>query len=130
MNLQLAGAGVVLVLTGLVHSVFGERLVFRRLRTAGALVPTHGGSALREPHVRILWATWHALTAIGWALAALLFWYAYETPPMPAPVGLAVVGGTMASSLLVLIGTKGRHPGWLALLAAAVLTLLGMPRLA
>lgn len=127
MNSLLAGAGAVLVVTGLVHSVFGERLIFRRMRRAGSLIPTDGGSALREPHVRILWATWHALSVIGWALAALLLWYAHEVPPMPAPLGWAVFGGTTGSSLLVLVGTKGRHPGWIALLAAAVLTLLGMP---
>jgi hypothetical protein len=127
MNLPLAGAGAVLVVTGLVHSVFGERLIFRRMRRTGALIPTEGGSALREPHVRTLWATWHALSAIGWALAVLLLWYADAAAPLPAPVGWAVVGGTTVSSLLVLVGTKGRHPGWMALLAAAVLTLLGMP---
>jgi hypothetical protein len=127
MNSLLAGAGAVLVVTGLVLSVFGERLIFRRMRRAGALIPTDGGSALREPHVRILWATWHALSVIGWALAALLLWYAHEGPPMPAPLGWAVVGGTTGSSLLVQVGTKGRHPGWMALLTAAVLTLLGMP---
>jgi hypothetical protein len=128
MNLYLAGAAAVLVVTGLVHSVFGEWLIFRRMRASGALIPTEGGSALREPHVRILWATWHALTAIGWALAALLFWHSDAARPLPVTVGFIVAGGALASSLLVLVGTKARHPGWLALLAAAVLALLGLPK--
>ena len=61
--LLLAAAGLALV--GLVHSVLGEVLVFRTLRTHG-LVPTAGYPVLRERQVRILWASWHLVTVLGW----------------------------------------------------------------
>jgi hypothetical protein len=38
-------------------------------------------------------------------------------PFLPAAVAAACAG----AALLVLIGTKGRHPGWLGLLLAGVL---------
>lgn len=57
--------------TGLAHSVIGEVLIFQRLRR-GTVVPTHGGDALGERHVRILWASWHVLTLLGWCMALML----------------------------------------------------------
>lgn len=108
--------------TGIAHSVLGEMLIFRRLREQG-LVPTRASAPLREPHVRILWATWHIATLFGWAFAGLLFQLALGAPMTGARVlealGFAYLGG----SLLVLLGTKGRHPGWVALAAVAALAL-------
>ena len=124
MNVLAGLAALVLVLTGLFHSVLGERLIFRRLRAAGALIPTEGGSALREPHVRILWATWHALSVMGWAVACVLLWYFEASQRLPQPLGLILAGGLLGGAALVLVGTKGRHPGWIALSVAAALTFL------
>lgn len=56
MNIYFLAAAVLLILIGLVHSILGEKLIFRRMRKGG-FIPTNGGPALREPHVRILWAT-------------------------------------------------------------------------
>jgi hypothetical protein len=58
MNPYLVAAAVLAFVVGLVHSVLGERLIFRRLRT-GQVVPTNGGTVLRESHVRILWLPSH-----------------------------------------------------------------------
>ena len=71
MNSLLLAASLLLCMIGLVHSVLGERLVFRRLRR-GTVVPTHGGDVLLERHVRILWATWHAVTVMAWGLGLVL----------------------------------------------------------
>ena len=106
MNTYLAAAGILCFLIGLTHTVLGEVLVFQRLRAEGALIPTEGGTALRERHVRILWASWHLATVFGWCIAA-------------AP---------LAGAFLVLVGTKGRHPGWVGLLVAAVLVVLAILR--
>ena len=51
-------AGLLALITGVVHSVFGEILIFRHLRSGG-LVPAMGAPPLRERNVRIIWATWH-----------------------------------------------------------------------
>jgi hypothetical protein len=77
MNPYLAAAAALAVLVGLVHSVLGERFVFSRMRQ-GELVPTNGGTVLRQPHVRILWASWHALSVLGWAIAAAILLLAAE----------------------------------------------------
>lgn len=128
MNACLATAAGLAILIGVVHSVLGERLVFSRLRQ-GSVVPTQGGTLLRAGHVRILWATWHIVTLLGWALAAALLLLASEPSLSPLHIALLqVIALTMAASgLLVLVGTKARHPGWIGLLGVAVLTWLGLP---
>ena len=64
-------AGVLAAVTGVVHSVLGERLVFRHLRQ-GSVVPTGDAPPLRSRHVRILWATWHLASVLAWALDRFL----------------------------------------------------------
>ena len=74
MNPFLASAAVLAFFVGLAHSVLGEYMIFRRMR-AGHLIPTNGGRVIGEGHVRILWASWHVLTAFGWSMAAMLLWF-------------------------------------------------------
>lgn len=126
MNWYFAIAGMLLFIVGLLHSLLGERLVFRRLR-ADTFIPTQGGQLLREPHVRILWATWHMATVMGWCIALMLFWMALPTSRHQAPaiVVQTVICTMLVSALLVLVGTKGRHPGWVGLLVVGVLAIVG-----
>lgn len=122
----LLGAGVVMALTALVHSVVGELLIFRQLRKGG-IVPTEGGPLLRERHVRILWASWHLVSILGWALAAILITMA-QAPAASLPNAWLLkvaIATSLAGSALVLFATRGRHPGWLSLLVAAILAWLG-----
>lgn len=121
MNSWLLSAGILMIIVGLVHSVFGEHLIFSRLR-AGGLVPSDGGSHLRERHVRILWATWHFASVLGWA-AALILLYAADAAnaAVPAPVIEALAAASAVGGTLVLVGTHGKHPGWIALLVVALL---------
>ena len=126
MNSYLAAAAALAFLVGLVHSVLGELMIFRRLRRHGR-VPTEGGRALGEGHVRILWASWHTLTAFGWGFAGVLQGLAMQTEPGAVPVfiGQAIVASMLAGSALVLVGTKAKHPGWIGLLGVAVLVWMG-----
>lgn len=122
-------SGVAVFLLGIAHTVIGEKLIFRRLRSAGhrsAIVPTHGGDILLERHVRILWATWHVATALGWGIAGILLWLA-QTPATEATrlASFAIVVSLLGSAGLVFFGTRGRHPGWIGFLGAAILALLG-----
>ena len=118
--LLLAAAGLALV--GLIHSVLGEVLVFRTLRTHG-LVPTAGYPVLRERQVRILWASWHLVTVLGWALSALLWRLVFllmRRPPR-SRVAHTTTLALLACALLVGFATKGRHPAWCALLVVSAL---------
>jgi hypothetical protein len=126
MNMYFVAAGIMTFAIGLVHSILGERLIFRRMRSAG-FIPTNGGQVLREPHVRILWASWHLVTVMGWCIAAGLFWIALPSSMhlVQSVVPKVVAASMLASSFLVLIGTKGRHLGWVGLLGVAILTAFG-----
>ncbi len=125
MNLYFLFAGVLAFVVGLVHSILGERWVFKRMRIK-SVVPTNGGTVLREPHVRILWASWHAVTVLGWCLAALLVWFSLlpQTEPFQF-VSVSIACAMLAGSWLVFFATQGKHLGWAGLLGVAVLTLLG-----
>jgi hypothetical protein len=115
-------AGTLAAVTSLAHSVLGERLIFRHLRS-GTLVPTRPAPPLRERHVRILWATWHIGSVFGWGFAGILFHFAAssEEASSRSLIVAALCSAYLGSSLLVLVGTRGRHPGWIALLLVAAL---------
>lgn len=123
MNWLFFTAGLLSVVVAAVHSVLGERWIFRRLRRGG-VVPTDGGTVLREPHVRILWASWHILSVFGLVLAALLF--VQSVHPGPTWIPLAIALAMTIASALVYFGTRGKHLGWVGLLGVAVLTVLGL----
>ena len=127
MNTYFIAAAALGFIVGLVHSVLGEVMIFRRMRKSGRVIPSDGGPILLGSNVRILWASWHVLTVFGWGMAAILVWLA-----RPAARGLgdgvieqAIMGSMLAGSALVLIATKARHPGWVGLLGVAVLVWLG-----
>lgn len=127
MNLYLISASVLAILVGLVHSILGEKLIFKRLRQ-GRLIPTNGGNILHERHIRILWASWHGFAIFGWCLAALLFYFAQakSLAELKAICGIAIIGATLLASIFVFVGTKAKHPGWIGLLAIAALAWLGL----
>jgi hypothetical protein len=120
----LVAAAVVAVLVGVVHSVLGELLIFRKLRIA-ALVPTQPAPPLESRNVRIIWATWHLASVFGLGLAAILFALASRVPGADPFAIRVIVGVFLTGSVLVLIATRGRHPGWIGLLVVSVLAYLG-----
>jgi hypothetical protein len=65
---------------------------------------------------------------MGMGMAVILFWLALPSSRSLAQsiVAMAIVGSMIASSSLVLVGTKGKHLGWAGLLGVAVLTAMGL----
>lgn len=128
MNTFLVAASLLLALVGLIHTVLGERLIFRHLRVAGVVASAPAGP-LRERHVRILWATWHAVTALGWGMSLILLQLARSDQATAAQTNVLwwVISALLLSSALVALGTRWRHPGWIGLLLVAVLTAMGLP---
>jgi hypothetical protein len=122
MNWLYLAAGLLSVVVAAVHSALGELWVFQRMRR-GSVVPTDGGTVLREPHVRILWASWHVLSVFGLVLGAILVQSAFR--PSHGWVQLAIALAMGIASSLVGFGTRGKHLGWVGLLGVAVLTALG-----
>jgi hypothetical protein len=96
-------------------------LIFRQLRR-GTLVPGQDAPPLRARNIRIIWATWHVATLFGWAFAGVLLQLALSPQASLVSLFLIATGAAYAGgSLLVLVGTRGRHPGWIALAAVAAL---------
>jgi hypothetical protein len=122
MNSMLVAAAIVLVIVGIVHSVLGEVLIFRLMRER-RIIPTNGRPILKERHVRILWATWH-LPSILAVMSSTMLWKLAELSelnPMNLFVKNSICVAMVLSSLMVLVATKARHPGWIGLGLVAVL---------
>lgn len=119
-------AAILVVIVGIVHSVLGEFLIFRHLRKNG-IVPTLAALPLRERHVRILWASWHVVTVFGFGFGVVLLWLSQsqELGNFQPFIKEVIIYSMLASSLLVLRATSGKHPGWTGLAAVALLTWLG-----
>ncbi len=123
MQPYLLSAALLAVIVGLVHSILGEVLIFSRMRTGRQIVPTMGSPLLRERHVRILWATWHIVTIFGCAFAVVLLRLAQPASDVLLQDAMVqtIIISMLASAVLVLFATKGKHPGWIGLLVVAVL---------
>lgn len=122
----LTAAASVLAATGLIHSVLGEHLIFRRWRS-GKIAAAGDDAFLARRHARIIWATWHGLTVFAWASAWLAAGVARNSPRSALELTLldTLVTASAAVGLLVLIATRGKHPGWMALFLSAILMVAG-----
>jgi hypothetical protein len=120
-------AAMLAIVVALVHSILGEMMIFRRLCKPGRMIPTDGGERLLGSNVRILWASWHVLTVFGLGMAAILLRLASSARTAEHDfIAQAIVVSMLGGSLLVLVGTRGRHPGWVGLLGVALLVWLGL----
>lgn len=119
MNFLLMSAGCLSIVVGLVHSILGEFLVFKKLRN-GFLVPTTSAPPLRARNIRILWATWHLASIFGFAMGAILIQLSTmaETPVF---IIRSIAFSMFSGSVLVFYATNAKHPGWIGLLVVALL---------
>lgn len=124
MQIHFISAAVVCVLVAIVHSLLGELLIFGKLRTRGVM-PTEAAAPLRSGNIRILWATWHLASVLGLGFAAILFAIGFGHTALDPFILHAVIWAFAGSSALVLLATRGRHPGWVGLMAVAILVYLG-----
>ena len=126
MEYYFATAGIFAFIVGLVHTVLGEILIFNKMRK-GTIIPTHGEPLLKERNVRILWASWHIVTIFGWAFGAVLIKLSISNTILSSQAFIinTIIISMLVSALLVFVGTKAKHPGWVGLLAIALFTLLG-----
>jgi predicted permease len=117
MNPYLLTAAILTVILGLIHSLRGERLIFR---TIAQNRPALHAAGLRQGYLNILCASWHLATLFSWGMAFILYWLAQEPPSyLGSFVAMAIALSIGAGGVLVLIGTKGRHPGWVVMLVIA-----------
>ncbi|MGW9686351.1 hypothetical protein [Flagellimonas sp. 2504JD1-5] len=129
MNTYFLAAGILCILLGLAHSIFGEILIFNGKRNKGSIVPTKKNPGLRTRHLRIIWANWHLSSVFGWCLGAILIKIALTYNDLNHEIGTFIVRAIICTiftgSLLVLVGTKGKHPGWIVLFVIGILLIIG-----
>ena len=129
MNTYFLIAGMLCFILGLIHSILGEYLIFKNKRHKGHLVPSKVSVELKEKHLRIIWATWHLASFFGWCIGAFLVKLSLEQNKLDSEFIDFIINSTIytmvASALLVLIGTKGKHPGWIVLLLIGILLIIG-----
>lgn len=123
MNAYFALAGGLAILLGLGHSVLGELLLIGRL-TRACLPPLAGSTDLA---LRTLRFTWHLASVFCWCIGAILLRLSLPASPdsQLAFVQSATTLSLFASVLIVVVISRGKHPGWVVLLAIAILTWLG-----
>ncbi len=124
MQTYFLAAAVVTVLVGVVHSILGEILIFQKLRKGG-VVPKEPAPPLQARNIRILWATWHLASVFGFGFAGILLSLGSRNSAPEPTVTNALLFAFVAGSALVLVATRGKHPGWAGLLLVAVLIHLG-----
>ena len=124
MNTFMAAAAVLSLLGAVLHSVLGERLIFRSLSLDG--LPAVAGSALFTR--RVLQFFWHTVS-VAWLGFAVLLWHLGQHATLD-PIGrwtATVIGWTfLGSSMLALAGSRGRHFAWVILLVIAACIWLGL----
>jgi hypothetical protein len=110
-------AAILLVLLGVAHSVLGERYILTRLFRRD-LPKLFGGQAFTRNTLRF---AWHLTTVLAFGLGAVL----WQLTGSPSPELLARTLGWcfIASGLLPLVFTRGRHLAWVVLFAAGGLCL-------
>ncbi len=117
MSAPLVAAALLLVGIGLAHSVLGERFLLMRLFRRPDLPRLFGGDHFTRRTLRF---AWHVTSVAWWGFAALLFVLAEPGGAGVERVALRIVAGTcLATAAVVAIGSRGRHPAWLAFLAVA-----------
>ncbi len=124
MNAALVGAAGLIFAVGVAHSYLGERYILTRLFRRPDLPQLFGSDIFTRRTLRF---AWHVTTVTWWGVATLLLLAARVAPEaLPlAEVGAVVSGTALASAIVSLVGSRGRHLSWLAFLVVAVLTWWG-----
>lgn len=106
-------AAILAAALGAAHSLLGERYILIRLFRRNDLPKLFGGT---EFTIRTLRFAWH-ITTVAWFGFAALLWQAGRGELTVSGM-LQVIGLTfIASGLLPLLLTRGRHLSWLVLFA-------------
>ena len=112
-------AAFLTVVTGIAHSVLGERYILGRLFKREDL-PALSGSARYTASVLRL--AWH-VTSLAWlGLAAVLVLLARPAVSTQA-IGLAIGATFLAHFAIALVGSRGKHLSWPLFLAIGVLAI-------
>ena len=111
---------ILLIITALIHSIAGERLLLQPLLKA------RGNRVLEHDLARMLLRyVWH-LTSLVWLLIAMLLCFMTFTPERALSLSLLSTAAVFIPvGLFDLIASRGRHVGWPFLMLIGVVPLIG-----
>jgi hypothetical protein len=122
MNAELLAAAILIGLLGLVHSVLGERYILIRLFRRTDLPRLFGSDLFTRRTLRF---AWHLTTVVWFGIAAVFVHLAGPNPFGTARLGAIFAVTALASAIVALVGSRGRHPAWAVFLAIAALSWFG-----
>lgn len=123
MNFYFVTAAVLALAIGLAHSWLGERYILIRLFRRQNIPHLFGSDDFTKRTLRF---AWH-LTTVGWLGAAALL-SIFSSIPLDSSARIlsrSIAATFFASSVVALIGSRGRHLSWVVFLIIAVLVWMG-----
>ncbi len=125
MNNHLLIASILLFIVAIGHSVLGEMLILNHLKKVTGLPYIFKSDAFAKNTIRFVW---HVTSAIGLALAGILFCLCGLEFLNPVEILMVkiIAASMFVSFLLSLIIARGKHLSWIAFLAIGVLCLMGI----
>lgn len=116
----LYAAALLLIGTGIAHSLLGERYVLRRIERLENLPRLMLGG--REQMSRVLRFAWHITTVAWLGLATVLLLMAHDRLSH-RNVSLVIAATFIVSALASGIPSRGRHLSWIFFLAIGLIAL-------
>jgi hypothetical protein len=123
MNFYFVAAAVLALAIGVAHSWLGERYILMRLFRRQDIPHLFGSDDFTKRTLRF---AWH-LTTVAWCGAAALLLMLASLPLDASARMLSRVIATtfLASAVIALIGSRGRHLSWVVFLMIAGLVWIG-----
>jgi hypothetical protein len=123
MSIPLIAAAILSAAIGIAHSVLGEKLLLRPLFEGGGVPKLLGSATFARNTLRF---TWHLTTVLLIAIGAVVGVLARLPIDEQSVAILRIFSVTFGLSTLVsLIGARGKHFSWWVFLAIAVLLWFG-----
>jgi hypothetical protein len=123
MNFYFCVAAILIFAIGSAHSWLGERYILTRLFRRQNIPHLFGGDVFTKRTLRL---AWHLTTVAWYGIAALLL--ALALSPLDASaLTLSRIAAAifLVSSVVALVGSRGRHLSWVVFLVIAGLVWLG-----
>lgn len=124
MNFYFVAAAILTLAIGLAHSWLGERYILTRLFRRQNIPHLFGSDDFTKRTLRF---AWHITTIACFGAAALLLILASSTLDVSARLLAGTIAATfLASAVVALIGSRGRHLSWIVFLIIAILIWSGI----
>jgi hypothetical protein len=118
MNSALVSAAILAVLLAAAHSYLGERYILIRLFRREDVPKLFGGTTFTKRTLRF---AWHITSVMALGFAGLLIVLAQPDGADPRVQARIIAATFAACGVVALVGSRGRHPAWLAFFVMAAL---------